>query len=105
LTEALVTSNAAGTPWENKLSLQSLLNVVSTEGRDFLHKINVPTLYVVFPDDPFTGNADFHRSAYETMGPAAEFKVVQPGPASNITEFQLYAIEAEIEFLRKIAAL
>lgn len=105
LTEALAVSNAAGTPWVNKLSIQSLLNVVSTEARDFLHKITAPTLYVAFPDDPFTGTAAFHREAFDAMGTNGEFVLIEPTPGNTITDFLLSPIDVEIDFVRRIANL
>ena len=101
VSEGLKVSKAAGTPWENKLSLQSVLNVVGTEAKDFVHKIEAPTLYIAFPDDPFTGTADFHRAAYETMGKLAEFKVVEPKGGPTITDFLLSTMDVQLEFVTR----
>jgi hypothetical protein len=78
ITEGLKELEKAGTSWESKISLQLLLNSVRTEAKDFLYKITKPTLYVVFPNDPFTGTAEFRQEVADTMGDNVQFVVVVP---------------------------
>lgn len=101
ITEAKVASDAARTPFENKMTLRSVLSLTSTEGRDSLYKIKQPTLYVVFPGDPFTGTAEFHRTAFDKMGPNAEFKIVTPPTDSNVDGFVTSTAVAQIEFINR----
>ena len=102
ITEALQASNAAGTPWENKMTLRSLLAIARTEPRDFIHKIEQPTLYVVFPADPFTGTAEFHRTAFDKMGPNGEFRIVEPPTDGSVESFVVSTAETQIEFLGRV---
>ena len=102
ITQALRASEAAGTPWENRMTLRSLLSIARTEPRDFIHKIEQPTLYVVFPSDPFTGTAEFHRAAFDRMGPNGEFKVVVPPTDGSVEDFIVSTAKAQIEFLGRV---
>lgn len=100
--EAKPRSDAAGTPYDNKITLRSLLYTARTEPKDWLYKITQPTLYVVTPFDPFTGTAEYHRAAFERMGPNAEFKIVEPPANASFDEFISYPVEAQIEFLKRV---
>ena len=73
---------AAGTPWENQVTLRSFLNVAGTETGDFAYKIKYPTAYVVNANDPFAPSTEVQRKFFGTMGPNAEFKEI-PIPASG----------------------
>jgi hypothetical protein len=79
-----------------------LLYAARTEAKDFIYKIQIPTLYTVFPEDPFTGTAEFHRAAFDKMGPNGEFCVVQPPAGGNMESVILSAVEPQVEFLRRV---
>jgi uncharacterized protein len=72
-------SQAAGTPWENKITLQSFYYISKVEPRDFLSKI-APRhlLYLAAEQDPLTGPLEMHKRLFERTGANAEFAVVKP---------------------------
>jgi uncharacterized protein len=76
VTAAKALSDAAGTPWENRISLQSFLNLAGIEPQDHAHKITQPALYIVHANDPFAPSPEYHRRVYHKMGLNTEFKVV-----------------------------
>jgi len=94
--------DAAGTPWENKVSSQSLLYAAGVEGKDYFPRITQPTLYIVAPADPFTGTAEYHREAFLSMGPNAEFHVYQPPQDVSFSEFLQTSIPPQVDFLKRV---
>jgi uncharacterized protein len=76
---AVKRSQAAGTPWENKLTLQSFYRLSRVEPRLYLPRIAPEKLlYVAASEDPITGSLETHRAAFATTQPGAEFAVVKP---------------------------
>jgi uncharacterized protein len=76
---AIKRSQAAGTPWENKLTLQSFYHLSRAEPRDYLPRIAPEKLlYIAAAEDPITGPLETHRAIFATAQPGAEFAVVKP---------------------------
>lgn len=98
-------SEAAGTPWRNEITLQSLLRIARTEARDYLPRIRQPTLYIVPTFSPLTGSADEHRAAFQTMGSNAEFHVFDPPANGTAEQMRAAAIPAHGEFLQRVLHL
>ncbi|KAI9708115.1 MAG: hypothetical protein M1820_004319 [Bogoriella megaspora] len=60
-------SDAAGTPWENKLTVESLYRVSKVEPRDHIKKIAPrPLLYVAASEDPLSGPFDEQKKVFES---------------------------------------
>lgn len=95
-------AEAAGTPWENKVTLQTFLNIASTEPQDHAYKITVPALYVVNEDDPFNVAPDVHRKVFERMGKNAEFKVINRVASGDLGEQLAVGVGYQIDWLKKI---
>ena len=60
-------SDAAATPWDNKITLQSLYHQRRWEPTAFLPQLTVPLLYITARYDEFTPHEE-HMAAYEKAG-------------------------------------
>lgn len=99
-------SEAAGTPWQNKITLQSLARLARVEPQDFARKIRQPTLYIAAAADPLTAPVDEHRRVFATMGPDAQFAMVEPDHLSTyFGEAFERSIALQLDFLRRIFGL
>lgn len=69
-------SDAAGTPWDNRMTLQSFSYLAKAEPQDFIGKI-APRhfLYLAAEEDPLTAPLDVRRKLFEKTGANAEFAV------------------------------
>src|SRR5262245_20887664 len=83
-------SQAAGTPWENKFTLQSFYHLARVEPRLYLPFIAPEKLlYIAAEQDPVTGTLETHRANLATVRPGAEFAVVKPDHlATRVPEAQ-----------------
>jgi uncharacterized protein len=96
-------SNAAGTPWENYITLQSFFHLSSVEPHNYLPKID-PTklLYIAAEQDPITGTLEEHRVNFGTVKPGAEFAVVKP---DHLATYHGKAFEemiaVQVDFLKR----
>ena len=60
-------SDAAGTPWDNRLKLESLYRITKTEPRDHIKKIAPrPLLYLAASEDPLSGPFEASKKVYES---------------------------------------
>jgi uncharacterized protein len=77
---ALVRSSAAKTPWENKLSLQSIYHLAAAEPRAHYHKIAPRhVLYMAAEVDPLTAPLHEHRDVFDSGDKHnAQFAIVEP---------------------------
>lgn len=103
ITGALERSNAAGTPWENKLSLRSLYHLSKVEPRDHISKIAPRALlYIAAEQDPLTGPLEMHREVFSHTGANAEFAVVKPDHlATYFGEPFNATVAVQVEFLTR----
>jgi uncharacterized protein len=96
-------SNAAGTPWENKMTLQSFYHLARVEPRDFVTKIKAPTLYLAAAEDSLTGPLEMHQAVHAQAGKNVEFKVLRPHHlATYFGEAFEAAVAAQLEFLGRV---
>ena len=96
ITGGVAMSDAAGTPWENKMTLYSAYLVASVEANRDVEKIKVPTLWVAAADDPFAEPVDELRRSYERIVSNAEF-AVSDGAVGGSAE-----IDVQLEFLSRV---
>ena len=79
ISRGLERSKAAGTPWENKITLQSFYHIAKAEPRDFIAKFAPrPLLYIAAEIDLISGPLEVHKAVFERAGKNAEFAVVKP---------------------------
>jgi dienelactone hydrolase len=100
---ALEQSRAAGTPWENKMTLQTFHHLSKVEPRLYVPQIAPEKLlYVAAEKDPLTGTLAEHRAAFATAQPGAEFVVVKPDHLSTyFGEPFEQSLAVQIEFLKR----
>jgi uncharacterized protein len=104
ISEAIARSAAAGTRWENKVTLQSFYHISRVEPQDWLVKVKAPRtfLYIAAPREAGCGmTKEFHRQVFERVGnEAARFVVAK-------SFFDCYAardkevLQAQLDFLRE----
>ncbi len=94
--------DAAGTSWENVITLNSFINVASTEAQDHVFSIKQPTLYIVHDNDPFSVTPDFHRDVWLKMGSNAEFKVVSGAPDEAFGDIMGRAVAYQVEWVKNL---
>jgi uncharacterized protein len=100
---ALKRSEAAGTPWENRFTLQSFYHLSRVEPRLYVPRIDPEKLFhIAAEEDPITGSLAEHKAVFATARPGAEFAVVRPhhlgtyfGDAFN------NAMALQVEFLKR----
>ena len=68
-------ARATGTPWENKLSLQSFYYRARVEPKDFFRRITAPMLYPAAQEHVGEGPVELHRAVAASGGPNVEFHV------------------------------
>lgn len=96
-------SKAAGTPWENRMTLQSFYHIARVEPQDHAAKITCPTLYLAAAEDPLTAPLEIQRRTFERIGPNAEFKVLEPHHiATYFGEPFEKAVAVQLEFLNRV---
>ena len=106
ITGGLARSEAAGTPWQNKITLQSFYHLARAEPRDLARKIKQRALYIAAVEDPLTATVEDHRAVFETMGPNATFAVVEPDHlATYFGEPFERSVAVQLEFLRRVFEL
>ncbi len=96
-------SAAAGTPWENKMSLQSFYHIAKAEPRDFISKIAPrPLLNLAAEQDPLTGPPEGHRKVFGNAGENAEFAIVKPHHlATYFGDAFDASVAVQLDFLRR----
>jgi hypothetical protein len=96
-------SGAAGTPWENKITLQSFYHIGRAEPRDFISKFSPrPLLYIAAVIDLISGPLEVHKAVFERAGENAEFAMVKPHHlATYFGEPFEASIGVQLDFLRR----
>ena len=95
-------STAAGTPWENRLSLRSLYCIQRSEPKDYMRRINVPCLHLAASEDVLTGTLEEHKAAFELGNEPHEFVQLLTHHIGNYFDeaFEV-GVKAQIAFLKK----
>ena len=76
-------SDAAGTPWDNKVTVQTLYYQRRWEPTVYLPQISIPVLYVTAKYDEFTPH-DHHMAAYEKITGPKELMILD---SENLATF------------------
>jgi pimeloyl-ACP methyl ester carboxylesterase len=95
ITGGFAMSDAAGTPWENMMTLYSAYLVASVEANRDVEKIKVPTLWVAAADDPFAEPVDELRRSCERIVSNAEFAVIDRAVGGSA------GIDVQLDFCRE----
>jgi uncharacterized protein len=100
---ALKLSEAAGTPWENKVTKETFYYLAKAEPGEFIHRIAPrPLLHLAAAIDPLSGPLEEQRRVFEKAGENAEFVVLEPDHiATYFGEPFERTIEAQLEFLQR----
>ncbi len=101
---ALELSNAAGTPWENKITLQSFHLIARSEPRNYIAAIAPrPMLYIAAEEDPITATVEQHKQTFALAGENAEFTVIKPDHLNSYFGEAFEAnIAVQLEFLQRV---
>ena len=95
-------SDAAGTPWENRISLRSLYYISRVEPNDYIRRISPrPCLHLAASEDVLTGTLDEHKAAFATGGEPKEFVQLPTHHVGNYFDGFEANIKAQIAFLEK----
>jgi hypothetical protein len=96
-------SDAAGTPWENRISLRSLYCISRSEPKDYIRRISpTPCLHLAASEDVLTGTLEEHKAAFETGGEPHEFVQLPTHHIGNYFDDGFEAnIKAQIAFLNR----
>lgn len=100
--DAKASSDKAGTPHENRLTLQSIYDITKVEPIDFIHKISpTPLLHLAAAEDPLSGPLDLHKQAFGLAKEPKEFVLLNDNHLENYFRNFEQTITAQVEFLKK----
>jgi hypothetical protein len=102
---AVERSGAAGTPWEDKITLQTFYYLARTTPGDFIARVRQPALHLAAAVDPLSGSLELQREVRGRAGKDAEFAGLEPGHISTYfgKPFE-ESIATQLDFLdRKLA--
>lgn len=99
-------STAAGTPWENKLTLQSLYHIARVEPEDWMAKLapqqhKRPFLYLAAKTDALTGPAKNHKRVFERAAGPGNFIITGKDHVENYFDNWTESMKIQVEFLRE----
>ena len=96
-------SQVAGTPWENRISVQSLYSIGKVEPRNHIYKISPrPMLYLAVTTDMLTGSVEDHKQVFELAGQPKEFVRLHDHHIANYFNDSFERnVTAQIDFLIK----
>lgn len=103
ITEARTRSDKAGTPSQNKISLQSFYHISNIEPGDYITEISPrPLLYLAAEVDPLTGPIENHKKIFARAGEPKEFTTLYPDHIATYFGQPFEAsVARQIEFLKK----
>lgn len=104
ITGGITRSRAAGTPWENRLTLQSLYHISRVEPEDHISKIPVPRsfLYLAAATDVLTGTLANHRRVFaRSNNPNARFVTVGDSHADNYFGSWEKSVQEQVKYLQE----
>lgn len=94
-------SDAAGTPWPNKATLQSLYHQKLWEPTTYLPSVTAPYLYVSAKHDEFTPRA-LHLKAFESIGGVKELTELETTNLETMNGVHMQdSKRRHVEFLKK----
>ncbi|KAF2098965.1 alpha/beta-hydrolase [Rhizodiscina lignyota] len=96
-------SDAAGTPWENKLLLQSFYSIAKVEPQDHIYKIApCAVLYLAAEEDEISGPLEMQKATFARAREPKQFVQLKDLHIENYKDhlFDTNAA-AQIEFLKK----
>jgi uncharacterized protein len=105
ITGGIARSRAAGTPWEDRLTLQSLYHISRVEPEDYISKIESPRsfLYLAAATDILTGSLTNHRRVFaRSSNPRAKFVIVGDNHAENYFGSWEKSVEEQVQYLQKV---
>ena len=100
-------SDAAGTPWENRMTAQSLLHIARAEPEDYMGKVKSKFLYIAAEKDELTGTLESHRRVFgKGKGELGKMEVVGKThlgnyPNTNVADGWKDGVKMQIEWLMK----
>lgn len=96
-------SDAAGTPWENKMTLDSFYHIAKVEPRDHIHKISPrPLLYLAATTDAISGPLEMQKEVFARAGEPKEFVELYDHHVGNYFAASFEKnVEVQIDFLKK----
>lgn len=96
-------SDAADTPWENRLSLESLHHISKVEPQDHIHKISPrPMLHLAATIDPLSGPLEAQKAAFERAKEPKQFVELKSDHLANYNSSLFDVnVQAQIDFLSK----
>jgi fermentation-respiration switch protein FrsA (DUF1100 family) len=95
--------DTVGTPWENKMSLQSFHHIAKIEPRDRIYKIAPrPLLYLAAMTDVISGPYQVQQEVFARAGEPKEFVTLHDHHVANyfVDNFEKN-VSAQIEFLKR----
>lgn len=97
-------SGAAGTPWENKMTLQSFYHISKAEPRNYIARVAPrPMLYIAAEEDPITAPLEEHKKVFANAGANAEFTVLKPHHLGTYFGEAFEAnVAVQLEFLNRV---
>ena len=95
-------SDAAGTPWANRVTMQSFINLTTTEPQDYACRVKQKTIYVLHENDPFAPSEEIQRKVFAKMGMNADLKVLPEKPGADFGEVMGEAVAFQIEWLKSV---
>jgi uncharacterized protein len=102
ISQAIPRSKEAGTPWDNRMSLRSLINLRRAEPQDHIHKISPkPLLQIGAIDDPLSGAVDKQKKAFEMAGEPKTFVTLQDSHLNNYFRNWENTMIAQLKWLKK----
>ena len=95
-------SKAVNTPWENKITLQSLYHIGKVEPRDHIYKIAPrPLLYLAAAIDAISGPIENQKLVFERAGEPKQFITLNDHHVANyFGESFDFNVNTQIEFLK-----
>lgn len=96
-------SNNAGTPWENKITLQSLYKISKVEPEDHISKIAPRSfLYLAGTSDVLTGPLENHKRVFaRAKNENAEFVTLDDHHIANYFRNFEQSVLAQIDYLKR----
>jgi uncharacterized protein len=94
-------SEAAGTPWENRMALQSLFLISRVEMKQWLPHLTRPLLHLAAIGDPLSGPIEHQRAAFATASDPKEFVVLSKPHIENYFEGFEENVKAQLDFLAR----
>jgi uncharacterized protein len=101
ISQARPRSEKAGTPWENRLSLRSLIKLRAAMPQDHIHKIAPrPLLHIGAIEDPLSGAVELQKKAFDMAGEPKTFVSLKDSHLNNYFRNFEATIAAQLDWLK-----